>query len=248
MPAQPDDNALLSSYLSAPPGERDAENPLLVSYLSLRRAVGLIGILLPFVLAIGKLLLQGPGLQSSVSSYYYTTMRDVFVGSLCAIAVFLWSYKGYDRRDDRAGNIASAAAVGVALFPTTPDLDPTPRAQIVGAAHLLCALVFFLTLAYFCLRLFTQTDQRHPSARKRQRNLVYTVCGYTILACVALIPGAWFLIAGTAVGLRLAPVFWLEALAIVAFGVSWLTKGEAILKDREPRAARPVLPRGSLPF
>ena len=25
--------------------------------------------------------------------------------------------------------------------------------------------------------------------------------------------------------------FWLEATAIVAFGVSWLTKGEAILKD-----------------
>ena len=26
-------------------------------------------------------------------------------------------------------------------------------------------------------------------------------------------------------------VFWLEAVAIVAFGISWLTKGEAILKD-----------------
>jgi hypothetical protein len=30
---------------------------------------------------------------------------------------------------------------------------------------------------------------------------------------------------------RLAPVFWFEGLAVVAFGVSWLTKGEAILKD-----------------
>ena len=27
------------------------------------------------------------------------------------------------------------------------------------------------------------------------------------------------------------PVFWLEAIAVVAFGISWLTKGEAILKD-----------------
>ena len=27
------------------------------------------------------------------------------------------------------------------------------------------------------------------------------------------------------------PVFWLEALAVLAFGISWLTKGEAILKD-----------------
>ena len=31
--------------------------------------------------------------------------------------------------------------------------------------------------------------------------------------------------------LKLNPVFWLESLAIVAFGVSWFVKGEAILKD-----------------
>jgi hypothetical protein len=27
------------------------------------------------------------------------------------------------------------------------------------------------------------------------------------------------------------PVYWLEAMAIVAFWISWLIKGEAILKD-----------------
>jgi hypothetical protein len=27
-------------------------------------------------------------------------------------------------------------------------------------------------------------------------------------------------------------VFWLESLALIAFGVSWLTKGEAFLKDK----------------
>ena len=30
---------------------------------------------------------------------------------------------------------------------------------------------------------------------------------------------------------KLDPMFWLESLAVVAFGISWLTKGEAILKD-----------------
>jgi hypothetical protein len=28
------------------------------------------------------------------------------------------------------------------------------------------------------------------------------------------------------------PVYWLETLAILAFGISWLTKGEAILGDK----------------
>ncbi len=31
--------------------------------------------------------------------------------------------------------------------------------------------------------------------------------------------------------LKCEPLFWFEAAAVVAFGVSWLTKGEAFLKD-----------------
>jgi|GraSoiStandDraft_4_1057263.scaffolds.fasta_scaffold422127_1 hypothetical protein len=31
--------------------------------------------------------------------------------------------------------------------------------------------------------------------------------------------------------IRLKPIFWLDALGLVSFGLSWLTKGEAILKD-----------------
>jgi hypothetical protein len=32
--------------------------------------------------------------------------------------------------------------------------------------------------------------------------------------------------------LSLKPVFWLESIAVVAFGISWLVKGEAIFKDQ----------------
>jgi hypothetical protein len=31
------------------------------------------------------------------------------------------------------------------------------------------------------------------------------------------------------------PVFWLEWIALVAFGVSWLVKGKAILKDKKTK-------------
>src|SRR5207245_4583836 len=75
--------------------QRGTEDTLVLSYLELRKAVGIIGFALPFALAFGKILLQGRGIQSSISGYYYTDMRNVFVGSLCAIGVFLMSCRGY---------------------------------------------------------------------------------------------------------------------------------------------------------
>lgn len=204
---------------------------LVLSYLGLRKAVGIIGTALPFVLAFGKILFESPGIQSSISSYYHTGMRDVFVGSLCAIAVFLMSYRGYERKDDIAGDLACAFALGVALFPTTPEVNATPQDKIIGALHLVFAACFLLTLAFFCLALFRKTDPtKTPTRRKLQRNAVYTLCGYTILACLALVVVVAFMSSDSPVK-RLDPVFWLESIAVVAFGVSWLTKGEAILGD-----------------
>jgi hypothetical protein len=208
-----------------------SDNSLVLSYLGLRKAVGIIGISLPFVLALGKILLQSPGIESSISSYYYTVMRDVFVGSLCAIAVFLMSYRGHEREDDIAGDLACIFAIGVALFPVAPSAMSTSADKVIGGLHHLFASSFFLTLAYFSLKLFRKTDPtKAPTRRKLQRNVVYTVCGYTILACLAMVTLVSLLPGDSPVN-RIDPVFWLESVAVVAFGVSWLIKGETFLKD-----------------
>ena len=208
-----------------------AESSLVLSYLGLRRAIGILGVALPFVLVVGKLALQGPGLEPSISDYYYTVMRNVFVGMLCAIGVFLMSYRGYARSDALAGNLACVAAVGVALFPTAPASNPTPLQQAIGGVHYGCAAAFFLILAYFCLALFRKTDPSKPmTPRKRHRNRVYATCGLVILACLAFLALYALALRGT-VFARLDPVFWAEAIAVVAFGVSWLIKGETLLTD-----------------
>jgi len=214
------------------------QGSLVLSYLELRKAVGIIGFALPFVLAFGKMLLQGPGIEGSISGYYYTDLRNVFVGSLCAIGVFLMSYRGYGRQDTIAGYLGCVFAIGVACFPTTPSVDATPQETHIGTLHLTLAALLFLTLAYFSLRLFTKTDpEKTPTRQKLQRNTVYRVCGYTILACILSIAVVSLPPVKTRVE-WLAPVFWLESLAVVAFGVSWLTKGETILKD-DKRQERP---------
>ena len=55
------------------PGPQD---PLVISYLSMRKVVGVIACALPLALAFGKILLQGPGIEGSISYYYYTDMRS----------------------------------------------------------------------------------------------------------------------------------------------------------------------------
>lgn len=202
---------------------------LVMSYLGLRRAVGYIGIGLPFVLLIGKLLIQGGPLPGSISAYYYSDMRNVLVGALFAIAIFLISYR-YDTPDNRAGTLAGVMAIGVALFPTSPA-DPAAQERVIGTVHLVCAGVFFLTLAYFSYFLFTRTDQAEPTPRKKQRNVVYRVCGILIVGCLVLAVLADNVLGGVLIA-ELHPVFWLESVAIIAFGVSWLIKGETIMKDR----------------
>jgi hypothetical protein len=220
----------------------DADDSLVLSYLSLRTAVGIIGFSLPFVLALGKILLAGGGIEPSLSHYYYTNMGDVFVGSLCAIGVFLMSTRGYPEpkftaksagQDRVIGVLASIFAVGVALVPTNQDEQHLTG---MGYLHLAFAGLLFLLLAYFCLKLFRQTSG-NPTRKKLQRNIVYLICGWTILACIGLI-GIAALPPIRPLVEPLNPRFWLESVAVLAFGFAWLTKGEAILKDEEAPAAK----------
>jgi hypothetical protein len=61
----------------------------------------------------------------------------------------------------------------------------------------------------------------------------YRVCGIVMAVCILLMVLYIFLPKATAASLEANhPIFWLEALAILSFGISWLTKGEAILKDQ----------------
>ena len=226
-----------------------APDSLVMSYLGLRKAIGIIGLMLPFLLAIGNFFAQRvledhlprAGLQGSVSHYYYTDMGNVFVGSLCAIGIFLLSYRGYERRDRIVGILACIFAIGVALFPTTPEVaDPSMVDKIVGKLHYASAASLFLTLAYFCLFLFTKTSSPKPTPQKKQRNMVYRVAGVTILACIVLILVFNLTLSEDALR-RFKPTFWFEALAIIAFGTSWLVKGEAILKDQQTPALLPQM-------
>ena len=98
-----------------------APSPMLIDYLTLRKLVGYIGLCLPFALIIGKAVLAPGPLPPSISDYYFSVMRDVLVGALCAIGVFLITYRGYGG-DFIPMKIMAAGAIGVAWFPTVPAI------------------------------------------------------------------------------------------------------------------------------
>lgn len=198
------------------------DKPLLVDYLALRKVIGFIGLLLPFVLMIGYKIFVGGILPGSISDYYWTKMGDVFVGALVSIGVFLSTYRGYD--DDYISvRLAALGMIGVALFPT----ENSP----IGIVHGAFAALTFVSLAYISLFVFTRTHgvKALMTKRKKERNIVYRICGIVMLADLALVP---FLTTRSDLQ-SLHPMYWLETIALVAFGISWLVKGAFIFKDAE---------------
>ena len=198
-----------------------------------RQFIGSLGLALPVLLWLIAGLRPTDGLPrwkvlSSVSAYYYTGSVAALVGILIALAVFLFTYRGYDnehRRSDRiAAIVAGIAAVSVAFFPVeapSDSLAPSWWTRWTGTLHYASAVVLFGAFIFFSLFLFPKTKVKdgEPLPRdKRARNRIYLSCGVAMLACMV-----W---AGSALLAR-ASIFWPEALALEFFAVSWLVKGRA---------------------
>jgi hypothetical protein len=213
------------------------------SYLLMRAVIGFIGIGLPVALLLGDgLFLAGEMPRGSLSAYYHTGMRDVFVGSLCTVAVFLITYMVFHYNWDNVLSIlAGIAALGVAVFPTGGNSPLTPLQDRVGETavsriHFLSAAVFILTLAaisfLFGVREANRPD-RTPDQHRRGKALHWT--------CAFVIIGAVLGVLATKVLGRFDShsLFYGETVAALAFGLSWLMKGLEldILLGRKPVAA-----------
>lgn len=208
---------------------------LVINYLIMRKAIGILGMSLPFILLIGNSIANGGIIfQSSISAYYYTSMRNVFVGILCAVGIFLFSYKGHNKFDNILADIGALFAVITAFFPCLPDGTVPCPYKSYDMLHLISAGVFFSVLIIFSMFLFTKSDKKKKdrSGRKKRRNGLYRTCGIIMaisIAGIAIIDN-WFR------GLLIYhPVFWLESIALLAFGISWYVKGTTYSKIKTKR-------------
>jgi hypothetical protein len=224
------------------------DNGFVISYLSLRKAVGILGIALPIVLIVGFVLFdKGCQFPPTISHYFYTNLGTYFTGTLCAVAMFLFSYKGPEKKDARAATIAAICALGVAFFPTNPAriLDNCVKVSLSAnpvhnALHYGFAALLFLTFAYFSLFLFTKSSDIIPTPQKLIRNTIYRSCGLIIIICIGGILLLTIMDDQDKLSTQKANIytFILETIGLFAFGSSWLVKGGTILKDKPKEQAR----------
>ena len=186
--------------------------------------------LLPFTLMTGLFIVfHGDRILGSISLYYHSRMRNVFVGALCAIALFLFFYRGYDNWkkinwDMWLTNVGGFFALGIAFFPTALEKP----GSWLSSVHFICAAAFFLLFAFYSIFVFTKKGD-DPTRHKLIRNKIYVICGLVMIAALlAIFLYVTFFLTGSPAN---SLIFWGETVALIAFGISWLTKGGSIYAD-----------------
>jgi hypothetical protein len=158
-----------------------ADNDMVVSHITMRRAIGLLGMLLPVALLTANYLVNELNIMNnhffiadtcsadytadgaykgSVSDYYYSPVGELFTGILIAVAIFLFCYKGHRLKkgeikisDNLLTTIAGMAALGIVLFPTSGGKDCIPDNVRTFVATENTATIHYLMAAVFFISL-----------------------------------------------------------------------------------------------
>lgn len=201
----------------------------MVNTTRLRCMIGWLGILLPWIVVL--LLWKFP--DSISETFYYQETVAPFMIILGAASILLMFYDGYDKIDDIINTIGSIFGLGICLFPCAVHGVPSAGAAIfseyaedvlVGTfmlpmnvsdvIHTVCAIAFFVILAFNSLFQFTKTGSTEMTKNKKRRNIIYRICGIGMLASFIIYFIPWFP----------HKIWLLEMIALTFFGVSWLTK------------------------
>lgn len=223
------------------PNERHGQDQL-IPFLWLRRGIGLLGILFPVILFLGaKIFGNCPNVQPSISDYYHTCMRDVFVGVLWIIGIALFTYRGPKKEDNRATNLACLFAITISLFPTTLK-DESSSCHICTnvftceSIHIVSAVSFFLVLTYIAYSLFPQLEEGAIlTQEKLKRNKIYRLCAYIMFGSLIVIGLFMKFCDSLPTNIQKLPILFIfEWIALWAFGMSWIVKGRWFLEDKTP--------------
>ena len=176
------------------------------TYLYLSLGIGLIAVLLPVLLVITG----GYETHDSISSFYHDTdspTRDILVGSLCAVGVFLFLFHGLSKLENWLLNVAGIAIIAVALIPSPGDTT-------YGSAliHRGAAIVFFVLIGVVAIFLSKgRIKDIKDEAKRRWFTAAYNSVGILMVALpgvVALLQGSHWVLQTEWAGVWLFSVYW----------------------------------------
>jgi hypothetical protein len=216
---------------------KEKESYNMINTMKLRKILGWLGMLLPWLVAALYMIFEVHAIQlphSISATYYVSSCVTPFMIILGAAGILLVCYDGYDKQDAIICTLAGIFGLCICVFPCSNDIDPHQLvgtfqlpAVISGWIHNITAVIFFGLLAYNSFFLFTKSSG-NMTAEKRKRNIIFKVCGIGMISSfVLLIP---------LLLLKVSFAIWLvEAIALMFFGISWLTKAQCykwLFKDK----------------
>jgi hypothetical protein len=224
---------------------------MLKTYRDLRLCLLIFAIFLPIVLVLAGFVLGHVGIQDSLSAYYWAGFdepseeRTIFVGVLFAVGACLIAYRGFSNEEDLALNIAGVLAWGIAFFPMQCNLNIRSLHSCAGEGyahiHGICAVTFFMLLAYVALFRSkdtlggdTSTGQMLSARDRRWYSRQYNIAALAmlVLPVAAVIITYW-------IGHENFGVIAVEFAAVWAFAYYWAVKSLEMKKSQvEILAAR----------
>ena len=220
------------------------------TYFWLRVGMAVLALVFPPLLWIAGHYIHTP-LQNSMSAYYHSELRDVFVGILFAIGFFLFLYKGFSKGEDWTLNIAGALAIGIAVFPMDPDaifnckplcdedcmrhtqaLDRTSQIVIDSGLHGWSASLFFVAIFFVCAVFSRETLK---TMEDRQRKIFWSIY-FSLGAAMVVLPA--LLVAMRRFGAfgqdvcKDPTIFYVEWAAVWSFGIFWIVKSLEMWQSR----------------
>lgn len=205
---------------------QNLQEHITASYTTLRIGMAALAIALPFLLwGLGHIFVDLP-LQGSMSAYYHAggIVRDVFVGTLFAIGVFLMLYRGYTIFENWALNLAGFFLLIVAAVPMAWGCG---NACPIFSWHGTAAVLFFLSIAYVCIFRSRDTLDLIPDPTKALRyKKAYAILGGLMITSPAI---AFILKLVLQPDPRKASyIFYVEAAGVIIFGIYWFVKSGEI--------------------
>ncbi|MEA3185360.1 MAG: hypothetical protein QOJ74_1837 [Ilumatobacteraceae bacterium] len=152
-------------------------------------------------------------LQGSISGYYYTPVRSVFVGALLAISVCLISIKGVGNTEDIALNLAGMFAPVVAFVPTDgqgtcqwvrtipdPPVDPRgvpitngllPDWVVANVKNNVFALLVVGVIAIVVISIMNKRHADAPGVERIKRLNISLIATEVVLAIAVVLYFRW---------------------------------------------------------